>query len=124
MNAISARPETRASFAQFSPASMPNHFITLTRPAPAEWLPAPPPRRQTNDLKPQSANSVRSARVVSIGNTRPAIAGTPNGRFTERFFLGLLAGAAVVAITYGFSCMADLVQNWALFNAGVERLIQ
>ena len=46
------------------------------------------------------------------------------GSGREGMLLGLLALAAAVAIGYGFSCLVELVQNWALFGAGVERLIQ
>jgi hypothetical protein len=42
----------------------------------------------------------------------------------ERALMLLLAGAGVVGIAYGFSCLVDLVQHWAVFNAGVARLIQ
>jgi len=36
----------------------------------------------------------------------------------------LLVFAAVLGIAYGFSCLVDLVQHWAVFNVGVGRLIQ
>ena len=42
----------------------------------------------------------------------------------EGMLLGLLALAAAVAIGYGFSCLVELVQNWAVFGAGVGRLMQ
>jgi hypothetical protein len=42
----------------------------------------------------------------------------------EKLLLGLVAGLAVFGIAYGFSCAVDLVQNWALFNTGIERLVQ
>ncbi len=42
----------------------------------------------------------------------------------EKILLGLLVLAAAVGIGYGFLCVVDLVQNFALFGAGVERLIQ
>jgi hypothetical protein len=38
-------------------------------------------------------------------------------------FFGLLALAAAAGVAYGLSCLLDLVQNWAAFNAGVERLM-
>jgi len=38
--------------------------------------------------------------------------------------MGLLAGVATLGIVYGLSCMLDLVQNWAQYHAGVERLLQ
>jgi hypothetical protein len=36
----------------------------------------------------------------------------------------LLAVAGVAGIAYGFSCLVDLVQHWAVFKAGVGQLIQ
>jgi hypothetical protein len=37
--------------------------------------------------------------------------------------LALLVLAAVLGIGYGFSCLVNLVQHWALFNAGVGHLL-
>jgi hypothetical protein len=37
--------------------------------------------------------------------------------------LFLLAAAAVIGIAYGFSCLVDLVQNWAAFERGAANLI-
>ncbi len=34
-----------------------------------------------------------------------------------------LALAAVIGITYGFSCLVDLVQNWAIMERGISSLI-
>jgi hypothetical protein len=42
----------------------------------------------------------------------------------ERFMLALLAAAAVAGIGYGFICLLNLVQNWAVFHAGVATLVQ
>jgi hypothetical protein len=44
--------------------------------------------------------------------------------FAEKLLFGLFAVLAIGLIAYGFSCAMDLVQNWALFNSGVDRLIQ
>lgn len=48
----------------------------------------------------------------------------PHHNIAERVFFGLLAAATILGIGYGFSCLVDLVQNWALFGAGIERLVQ
>ena len=37
---------------------------------------------------------------------------------------GLLVLAAVIGIGYGFSCLLDMVQNWAAINACVSHMIQ
>jgi hypothetical protein len=42
----------------------------------------------------------------------------------ERAFMLLLAIAGLVGIAYGFSCLVDLVQHWAVFNAGVGQFVQ
>jgi hypothetical protein len=42
----------------------------------------------------------------------------------EKFWLLVLTVAALVGIGYGFSCLLDLVQHWAAFNAGVAHLLQ
>ncbi len=41
----------------------------------------------------------------------------------EKGMLLLLAVAAVIGITYGFSCLMDLVQNWAVMERGIANLI-
>jgi hypothetical protein len=38
--------------------------------------------------------------------------------------LALLTGAALVAIGYGFVCLLNLVQNWAVFQANIAALTQ
>jgi hypothetical protein len=96
-SAISAR-FTRRGGARFAP-----------RPAP-EWLPAPAP--------------VVRRRPASASRTRRSGWPTANpGLTTEKVMLTLLVVAAAVGIGYGFSCMLDLVQNWASFSTGVARLI-
>jgi hypothetical protein len=42
----------------------------------------------------------------------------------ERFLFGLLALAAMAGVVYSFSQLLDLVQNWALFENGIGRLLQ
>ncbi len=41
----------------------------------------------------------------------------------EKLFWVMLTGAAAGGLGYGFNCLLDLVQHWALFNAGVGNLI-
>lgn len=48
----------------------------------------------------------------------------PSRSRQETCLLALVTSAAVVAVTYGISCGIHLVQNWASFGAGIERLIQ
>ena len=83
-----------------------------TRPLPV-WLPAPKAIR----IAPRSA---QTANAWSAGR---AVAGRTELRL-EKYFMFLLAGAGVLGITYGFSCLIDLVQHWAVFNAGVGQFIQ
>jgi hypothetical protein len=41
----------------------------------------------------------------------------------EKWLLLLLAIAALAGIAYGFSCLVDLVQNWASMERGISSLI-
>ena len=41
----------------------------------------------------------------------------------EKWLFFLLAVAALIGITYGFSCFIDLVQNWAAMERGISNLI-
>lgn len=36
----------------------------------------------------------------------------------------LLTVAAAAGVGYGFSCLLDLVQHWAVFGAGISQLVQ
>ena len=38
---------------------------------------------------------------------------------SEKLLMAVLVGASIAGIAYGFACLLDLVQNWALFYAGV-----
>jgi len=80
--------------------------------APAQWLPAPPAPRQQDGVKLK-----RSATQTRLWISLPA---EPT---LEKGLLSLLALAGVIGIGYGFSCLVDLVQNWALVNASIGRMI-
>jgi len=41
----------------------------------------------------------------------------------EKWLLLVLAIAALTGIAYGFSCLVDLVQNWAVMERGISNLI-
>ena len=41
----------------------------------------------------------------------------------EKLLMAILVLAAVIGISYGFSCLVDLVQNWAAVNTGISNLI-
>jgi hypothetical protein len=104
MNVISARTSetTSALVCAFTTAGA----IALPRREPAEWLPSPP-------CRPRPLSPTRRLMMPKSSHA-PA----------EKVFLALIAGLAMFAIAYGFSCALDLVQNWAQFNAGIERLVQ
>jgi hypothetical protein len=104
MNVISAR--TTESSSPLVRAFTARAGIALPRREPAEWLPTPPyrvrPRIPSPRLKmPTSAYSA-----------------------SERVLFGLVVCLAIFGIAYGLSCALDLVQHWAQFNTGIERLIQ
>ena len=112
MNTISINAEARVATLQAARTlaaidlGIPRH-----RP-PAAWIPVPAePRAQTAPQRRPGA--IRAGLMPSKRDS---------GR--EGMLLGLLMLVAAVAIGYGFSCLVDLVQNWAVFGAGVGRLIQ
>ncbi len=80
------------------------------------WLPVPatssviPTRKRTSD------SSAKALQRIWVG----AAAETSGEKITT----WLLVFGSVIAIGYGFSCFLDLAQNWAGFNAGIERMIQ
>ena len=94
-----------------SPDDAPS-FEPPKRPLPT-WLPAPRPL-------PSVRRSAPAPRKVRLNYRRAC----SNEFRVERAFMLLLAIAGVAAIGYGFSCLVDLVQHWAVFNAGVGQLVQ
>ncbi len=80
--------------------------------APAVWLPVP--RLPKNEASKGRPVVTPAAARIHPPRTLPG----------EKLFLGLLTLAATIGVVYGFWCLVDLVQNWALFRAGVGRLIQ
>ena len=83
--------------------------------APVEWLPAP----TTTPRRPDAVRR-KSAAIQTPGSwislpAEPAV---------EKGLCGLLVLASVIGIGYGFSCLVDLVQNWASVNASIGQMIQ
>ncbi len=115
MNTISVKPVTRPGSAELSAAFVPGNLVGLPRRGRLEWLPVPP--------SPSSVKGVGlpgSSRAKS--RPRPYLVGARYS-WGERFLFGLVAGLAVLAVQYGLSCVLDLVEHWAVFNSGIERLI-
>ena len=110
MNTISASTISSGRSAQLATALAPNDFIGKSRRAPVEWLPAP--RRA---LRVRS-NADKAGRKSYIA--------LPVSSVVEVLFMGLLAAVAILEIAHGLSSMLNLVQNWAQYHAGVERLLQ
>jgi len=101
-------------------AQLSSRFCAETSLAPTgripEWLPVPaaaPARKTANDR--QRARSAQRAQLW----IRPE--GVP---LSEKLMLLTLTLAAAGGIGYGFSCLLDLVQHWAMFGVGVSQLIQ
>ncbi len=80
---------------------------------PLEWLPVPAVPVKPAE-RPQGRGT--SSRLYRLSTRREP--------FMPRLLFGLLSGAAVLGIGYGFSCLVDLVQHWAMFDAGISRLLQ
>jgi hypothetical protein len=81
--------------------------------APADWLPTPV---VVPVSRPNPARRPAQARRTWLMPPRRSIG--------ERVMMALLAGAAISGIGYGFVCLLNLVQNWAVFYAGVTHLVQ
>jgi hypothetical protein len=91
-------------------------LVSMPSPRPAEWLPVP------QWIEPASARAGKARKPVRA--RRGFWVQVKSQPDAEVICMGLLAAAAVVGIAYGFSCLVDLVQHWALFNVGVGHLIQ
>ena len=112
MNTISIHAEAQtASFQVAKPLGVIDLGLPRKRPA-ATWLPAPVTSR-TGRAIPKKASGVR---------THPSTAWRDTAG--EKILFGLLVLVAAAAVGYGFNCMVNLVQHWALFGAGVGQLIQ
>lgn len=81
-----------------------------------EWLPVPAaaPVRPAGSSRQRARGSQRARSWIS-----------PEGApLSERVMLLMLGLAGAAGIGYGFSCLLDLVQHWAMFGAGVNQLVQ
>lgn len=77
----------------------------------------------TRFFRPGTRPAQRSSRPVCRPTYRSLRFLTQVEIRTERWLFFFLAVAAVIAITYGFSCLIDLVQNWAAMERGIANLI-
>jgi hypothetical protein len=80
----------------------------------AAWLPVPPMSR------PRTKQPERSRVAVAVKELWIPLSES----LAEKGFFALLVVGAVSGISYGFSCILDLVQNWAAVNASISHLIQ
>jgi hypothetical protein len=76
--------------------------------ASVEWLPVPSSPRQ-NAVTRKVKSSEAPGFSVSLA--------------AEKFLFASLGTAGVIGIAYGFSCLVDLVQNWAAVNASIGHMI-
>lgn len=112
MNSISMQAEMNTTSLQIAgafPARQPAQ--PRLRPPPM-WLPVP------RTPKVHAADYQRSARSTAL--KRRSQHSLPG----EKLLFGLLAAAAAGGVTYGFSCLVELVRHWAVFGAGIERFLQ
>src|SRR5262249_14798748 len=115
MNTMTLRTETGTSCPTCSELLVhaPRCVLPHSPPLPT-WLPAP-----------VSPRVVRPLPAGSVKKTRQSFRAACATEFRlERVLMFFLVAAAVLGIGYGFSCLIDLVQHWAVFNAGVGQLIQ
>jgi hypothetical protein len=116
MNAIVMQREMIARGAGKLTNSIATSLVRMPDGQPADWLPVP------HWIEPASATRSKHRQPI---RSHPSLwARIQAESTTEIICMGLLATAAVLGITYGFSCLADLVQNWSSFNVGVGHLIQ
>jgi hypothetical protein len=101
--------------AQLSSTLCAGNGLTGARRVP-EWLPVPAaaPARKDTDNRPATGAAHRPRLWI-----RPE--GAP---LSEKVMFLVLTLAATAGIGYGFSCLLDLVQHWAVFGAGISRLVQ
>ncbi len=85
-----------------------------THPAP-EWLPVPVSHCQHVHVPVD----VRRSTLHNFWTPAP----TREGSLRRAAWL-LVAGTALTGISYGFAFMLELVEHWAVFNSGLERLVQ
>ena len=115
MNTMTLQTETGTSCPACSELLVhaPRSVLPRPRPLPA-WLPAPVAPRVVRPLPTGCGKQTRQSFRYACANEFRL----------ERVLMFCLATAAVVGIGYGFSSLIDLVQHWAVFNAGVGQLIQ
>ena len=115
MNAISIPVGAKAGFSNATPGlKIACNRRATSAPPPAEWLPAAAdsPRNGVARLHDFQATAQRIPTWIVPAEDAAG----------EKCLWSFLALASAIAIAYGFSCLVDLVQHWALFNAGVEQL--
>src|SRR5262249_13109468 len=105
---------SRMTSQEYTPSLEQSSILIMphTRPLPT-WLPVPPApglSRQSTLVSKKSRLSFRSACATEFRFERALM-----------FVLALAGGAGIAA---GFSWLVDLVQHWAVFNAGVGQFIQ
>ena len=70
---------------------------------------------------PTPAEVLRALEQISLQ-------GYADGRLHEHFlhssWLVLMGFAAAIGIGYGFNCLLNLVENWAVVNASIHSMIQ
>jgi len=76
----------------------------------AEWLPAPP---MVKKAPPRA-----SAPPISIWLP------LDKESLAEKGLMAGLIVAAAIGIGYGFNCLLNLVENWAVVNASIHSMIQ
>ena len=67
----------------------------------------------------------RPARPAAVRRPKSSVwLPLPKENFAEKALFGLLVLAAAVGVAYGFSCLLDLVQNWASVSLALGRFVQ
>lgn len=112
MNSISIHAEMNTTSLQLTEAFPVRQPAGPLLPPPPMWLPAP----RTPKVHAAEHRHLPKSATLRL-TSQHSLPG-------ERLLFGLLAVAAAGGITYGFSCLVELVRHWAAFGAGIERFLQ
>jgi len=78
--------------------------------------------------RPHAALEVEAAAAANWLDSRPRVSSIwvrpVRESLGEKAMLGLLVAGAAAGVAYGLACLLDLVQNWAVVNQGIGRMLQ
>ncbi len=82
-----------------------------------------PQRRMTAQMRSNRRSLADPSVNSAVSSSSSVWINLKSHSVPEHWVFVLLAVAAMAGIIYGFCCLTDLVQNWASFSSGVDKLI-